>query len=91
VLSSKLGQTATETHDMLATVYKNETVFLRETSNGWKESDRSSKTLKLIQIEGGCQPPEIQQHLQKLVKLWPRDCRMTLNCTLTGDDSSDSS
>jgi hypothetical protein len=78
MLSFKLGQTVTETHDMLETVYRNEAVFLREPSNGLKESDRSSKTLKLTQISGGCQPPEIQQHLRKLVKWWPRDRRMTL-------------
>ena len=48
---------------MLETVYENEAVFLREPSSGLKESDRSSKTLKLTQIAGGCQPPEIQQHL----------------------------
>jgi hypothetical protein len=78
VLSFTLGQTATETHDMLETVYKNEVVFLREPSNALKEADRSSKTLKLTQIAGGCQPPEIQQRLHKLVKWWPRDRRMTL-------------
>jgi hypothetical protein len=78
MLSFKLSQTATETHDMLKTVYKNEAVFLREPSNGLKESDRSSKTLKLTQIAGGCQPPEIKQHLQKLVKWRPRDRQMNL-------------
>jgi len=78
VLIFKLGQTATESHDMLAAVYRNEVVFLLEPSNGLKESDRSSKTLKLTQIAGDCQPPEIQQHLQKLMKWWLRDRRMTL-------------
>jgi len=67
--------------------YKNEVVFLREPSNGSKESDRSSKTLKVTQITGGCQPPEIQQHLQKLggqeTVEWPWNW-WSINCTLTG-------